>query len=130
MTETLDLAKPENFSISYATTSNTTGTPSLDVLIPTSEAPPIISAIYSCIGRLATGLSNRGHRVKALSSADIPGFKLGELRLSSSVTQWHCVARQLGGSNAMTLFSKQAVAVAGMLFVLNGESYAVRMDCG
>jgi hypothetical protein len=30
----------------------------------------------------------------------------------------------------MTLFSKPAVAVAGMLSVLNGESCAVRMDRG
>jgi len=30
----------------------------------------------------------------------------------------------------MTLFSKQAVAVAGMALVPNGESCAVRMDRG
>ena len=97
MTETHVLPKPKNFSISisYAETSNTTGTRPLDVLILTSEGTPIISGISTCIGRLATGLSNRGHRVEVLSSVDIPGFTVGELRLSSFVAHWPRIARQL-----------------------------------
>jgi hypothetical protein len=34
----------------------------LDILIVTSEAPPIVSGISTCIDKLATGLIDRQHR--------------------------------------------------------------------
>ena len=75
MTETLDLAKPENFSISYAKTSNTTGIRPLDVLILTAEAPPIISAIYSRVP-IASDLPG----VRDGRGTDRPGGSAGQSR--------------------------------------------------
>ena len=67
----------------------------LDVLIVTSEAPPIVSGISTCIDRLATGLRGREHRVKVLSSVQIPRLAVGEWRLSSFVAHWPRMAREL-----------------------------------
>jgi glycosyltransferase involved in cell wall biosynthesis len=67
----------------------------LDVLIVTSEAPPIISGISTCIDRLATGLTGREHHVRVISSVQIPRLALGEWRLSSFVAHWPRMAREL-----------------------------------
>ena len=67
----------------------------LDILIVTSEAPPIVSGISTCIDRLATGLIAREHRVRVLSSAQIRRVAFGEWRLSSLVAHWPQIARQL-----------------------------------
>lgn len=67
----------------------------LDILIITSEAPPIVSGIANCIDRLAGGLSARQHRVKVLSSVDIGRLTLGECRVSPFIVHWPRVAREL-----------------------------------
>jgi glycosyltransferase involved in cell wall biosynthesis len=67
----------------------------LDILIVTSEAPPIVSGISTCIDRLATGLVARQHRVTVLSSAQIRRVAFGEWRLSSFVAHWPWIVRQL-----------------------------------
>ncbi len=67
----------------------------LDILILTSEAPPIVSGISTCIDRLATGLVAREHNVRVLSSVQIRRVTFGEWRLSSLVTRWPEIARQL-----------------------------------
>lgn len=67
----------------------------LDILIVTSEAPPIVSGISTCIGRLATGLAGRGHHVRVLSSVQIPRLTWGEWRLSSFLAYWPRIARTL-----------------------------------
>lgn len=103
MTETLDSSKSEDLVISNAETSSTTGTRPLEILILTSEAPPIVSGISTCIGRLASGLSKHGHHVEVLSSVDIPTFTLGELRLSSFLAYWPRIARRLGQFDVVNL---------------------------
>lgn len=103
MTETLDPPMSEEFAANYTEASNTTNSRPLDVLILTSEAPPIVSGISTCIGRLANGLTDRGHRVKVLSSVEIPRFTLGELRVSSFLAHWPRIARQLGQFDVVNL---------------------------
>jgi len=68
---------------------------SLDILIVTSEAPPIVSGISTCIGRLEKGLRGSGHRVTVISSVQIPRIKLGEWRFSSFAAHWRRLAREL-----------------------------------
>jgi len=94
VTGTLDL-RPEQLSVGYADSSHATKSRPLDVMVITSEAPPIVSGISTCVARLAGGLEERGHRVRVLSSAEIPRFALGELRLSSFVAYWPRIAREL-----------------------------------
>lgn len=94
MTGILDL-RPEKLGAAYAKAADAVKSRPLDVLVITSEAPPIVSGISTCIARLATGLTDRGHRVRVLSSADIPRFALGELRLSSFLAYWPRIAREL-----------------------------------
>jgi glycosyltransferase involved in cell wall biosynthesis len=67
----------------------------LDILIVTSEAPPIVSGISTCIGRLEKGLLDRGHNVTVLSSVQIPRITVGEWRLSSFAAHWRRIAREL-----------------------------------
>jgi len=67
----------------------------LDILIVTSEAPPIVSGISTCIDRLASGLVARQHRVTVLSSAQTRRIALGECRLSSFVAHWPWIVREL-----------------------------------
>jgi glycosyltransferase involved in cell wall biosynthesis len=67
----------------------------LDILIMTSEAPPIVSGISTCIDRLTTGLIAREHRVRVLSSVQIRRVAFGECRLSSLVAHWPRIAGQL-----------------------------------
>ncbi len=67
----------------------------LDILIVTSEAPPIVSGISTCIDRLATGLIAREHRVQVLSCAQIRRVAFGEWRVSSFVAHWPRIVRQL-----------------------------------
>jgi glycosyltransferase involved in cell wall biosynthesis len=76
---------------------------SLDVLIVTSEAPPIVSGISTCIGRLEKGLIDRGHNVTVLSSIQIPRVTLGEWRFSSFATHWRRVARALGNFDVVNV---------------------------
>jgi glycosyltransferase involved in cell wall biosynthesis len=67
----------------------------LDILIVTSEAPPIVSGISTCIDRMATGLTAREHRVQVLSCAQIRRVAFGEWRVSSFVAHWPRIVRQL-----------------------------------
>ena len=67
----------------------------LDILIMTSDAPPIVSEISTCIDRLATGLVARQHRVTVLSSPHIRRVAFGEWRLSSFVAHWPRIVREL-----------------------------------
>jgi glycosyltransferase involved in cell wall biosynthesis len=67
----------------------------LDVLIVTSEAPPIISGISTCVARLAGGLTARQHNVSVISSAQIRRVMFGEWRFSSFVAHWPRIAREL-----------------------------------
>jgi glycosyltransferase involved in cell wall biosynthesis len=67
----------------------------LDVLIVTSEAPPIISGISTCVARLAGGLTAREHNVRVISSAQIRRVMFGEWRFSSFVAHWPRIAREL-----------------------------------
>jgi len=67
----------------------------LDILILTSEAPPVVSGISTCIDKLATGLIGRQHRVKVLSCAQIRRIVFGEWRLTSLVAHWPWIVRQL-----------------------------------
>jgi glycosyltransferase involved in cell wall biosynthesis len=76
---------------------------SLDILIVTSEAPPIVSGISTCIDRLEKGLVGRGHNVTVLSSVQIPRLTLGEWRLSSFATHWRRVARALGNFDVVNV---------------------------
>lgn len=103
MTETIDFQKLNKPSNGHPGTSNIASSRSLDVLILTSEAPPIISGISTCIGRLADGLADRGHRVEVLSSVDIPWFKVGKFRLSSFLAYWPRIAGRLGQFDVVNL---------------------------
>ena len=95
MTETLRRPAPAGLPVVHASVLTAPGHRPLDVMIVTSEAPPIVSGISTCIDRLATGLTGRGHRVRVLSSAQIPRLAVGELRLSSFLTFWPRIAREL-----------------------------------
>jgi rhamnosyl/mannosyltransferase len=75
----------------------------LDILIVTSEAPPIVSGIATCIDRLAAGLIAREHRVRVLSSTQIRRVAVGEWRLSSFVAHWPRIARRLGHFDVVNL---------------------------
>jgi glycosyltransferase involved in cell wall biosynthesis len=67
----------------------------LDILVVTSEAPPVVSGISRSVDRLVTGLRARGHHVDVLSSAEIPRLVLGEWRFSSLAFRWLSVARRI-----------------------------------
>lgn len=103
MTEVLGPPTRENFTASHTATSNLTDSRPLDVLIVSAEAPPIVSGISMCIGRLANGLADRGHRVEVLSSVEIPSLTLGELRLSSLLAHWPRISRRLGQFDVMNV---------------------------
>jgi rhamnosyl/mannosyltransferase len=75
----------------------------LDVLIVTSEAPPIVSGIATCIDRLAAGLADREHRVKVLSSIQIRRIAVGEWRLSAFAAHWPRIARGLRNVDVVNL---------------------------
>ncbi|MFC5993596.1 glycosyltransferase [Pseudonocardia hispaniensis] len=77
--------------------------PRLDVLVITSEAPPIVSGISRCVDRLSTGLRERGHRVDVLSSVQIPRFEAGEFRLSALAAHWPGIARRLDDYDVINL---------------------------
>src|ERR1700678_2431646 len=67
----------------------------LDILIMTAEHPPIVSGISTCIDRLATGLIARQHRVTVHSSPQIRRVAFGDWRLSSFVSHWPRIVREL-----------------------------------
>src|ERR1039457_3066786 len=67
----------------------------LDIMIVTSEAPPIVSGISTCIDRLATGLIARQHSVRVLSCAQIRRVAFGEWRLSFFVAHGPQIVRLL-----------------------------------
>lgn len=76
---------------------------SLDILIITSEAPPIVSGISTCISRLEKGLLAKGHNVTVLSSVQIPRITLGEWRFSSFAAHWRRLARELRDFDVVNL---------------------------
>ncbi|MCD2196718.1 glycosyltransferase [Actinomycetospora endophytica] len=77
--------------------------PRLEVLIVTSEAPPIVSGISRCVDRLTVGLRERGHRVDVLSSVQMPRLMLGEYRFSPLVAYWRQIGRLLDGYDVVNL---------------------------
>jgi rhamnosyl/mannosyltransferase len=79
------------------------GSPRLDVLIVTSEAPPIVSGISRCVDRLTVGLRERGHRVDVLSSVQIPRLMLGEYRFSTLLAHWRRIGAMLEGYDVVNL---------------------------
>ena len=95
MTDTFGSPSQVTLRDGQASASSLPGQRPLDILIVTSEAPPIVSGISTCIQRLANGLTGRGHHVSVLSSVQIPRLAVGELRLSSFVAYWPRIAREL-----------------------------------
>ena len=95
MTDTFGSPSQVTLRDGQASASSRPGQRPLDILIVTSEAPPIVSGISTCIQRLANGLTGRGHHVSVLSSVQIPRLAVGELRLSSFVAYWPRIAREL-----------------------------------
>jgi glycosyltransferase involved in cell wall biosynthesis len=79
------------------------GSPRLEVLIVTSEAPPIVSGISRCVDRLTVGLRERGHRVDVLSSVQIPRLMLGEYRFSTLLAHWRRIGALLEGYDVVNL---------------------------
>ena len=79
------------------------GSPRLEVLIVTSEAPPIVSGISRCVDRLTVGLRDRGHRVDVLSSVQMPRLMLGEYRFSPLVAYWRQIGSLLEGYDVVNL---------------------------
>jgi glycosyltransferase involved in cell wall biosynthesis len=75
----------------------------LNVLVLTSEAPPIVSGISRCVDRLTHGLRARGHRVDVLSSVQIPRVAIGEWRFSSLALWWPALARRLRDYDVINL---------------------------
>ncbi|TQM09843.1 glycosyltransferase [Pseudonocardia kunmingensis] len=76
---------------------------SLNILVLTSEAPPIVSGISRCVDRLTHGLRARGHRVDVLSSVQIPRVALGEWRFSALALWWPALARRLRDYDVINL---------------------------
>jgi rhamnosyl/mannosyltransferase len=75
----------------------------LNVLLITSEAPPIVSGISRCVDRLATGLRDRGHRVDVVSSVQIPRLTLGEWRFSALLAWWPVLSRRMSAYDVVNL---------------------------
>src|SRR4051794_13261422 len=75
----------------------------LNVLVVTSEAPPIVSGISRCVDRLTAGLRDRGHRVDVLSSVQIPRLVLGEYRFSALAGYWPSISRRLADYDVINL---------------------------
>ncbi len=78
-------------------------TSTLDILVVTSEAPPVVSGISRSVDRLVRGLRDRGHRVDVLSSNQIPRLVLGEWRFSSLAAYWPSVARRIARYDVVNL---------------------------
>jgi rhamnosyl/mannosyltransferase len=79
-----------------------TATP-LNVLLVTSEAPPIVSGISRTVDRLTTGLRERGHTVDVLSSVQIPRLVMGEYRFSALAAYWPSISRRLADYDVINL---------------------------
>ncbi len=95
MTETLSRPTIVELPSGHVPTTDVSGCRPLDVLIVTSEAAPIVSGISTFIERLATGLAQRGNRIKVLSSTQIPRVTVGEWRLPSFLAYWPRISRDL-----------------------------------
>lgn len=95
MVEMLSRVMPFNISDTCQPPIINGGYRPLDILIVTSEAPPIVSGISTCVDRLARGLAGRGHNVSVLSSMQIRRVAVGEWRLSSFAAHWQRIAREL-----------------------------------
>jgi glycosyltransferase involved in cell wall biosynthesis len=75
----------------------------LNVLLVTSEAPPIVSGISRTVDRLTTGLRERGHTVDVLSSVQIPRLVMGEYRFSALAAYWPGISRRLADYDVINL---------------------------
>lgn len=75
----------------------------LNILIVTSEAPPIVSGISRTVDRLITGLGVRGHNIDVLSSVHIPRLVLGECRFSALAGYWPSISRRLKDYDVINL---------------------------
>jgi glycosyltransferase involved in cell wall biosynthesis len=75
----------------------------LDVLLVTSEAPPIVSGISRCVDRLTEGLRANGNRVDVLSSVQIPRLCLGEYRFSALLAYWRHISAMLNDYDVVNL---------------------------
>jgi glycosyltransferase involved in cell wall biosynthesis len=95
VTETLTRPTIVELLSGHVPATDVSGCRPLDVLIVTSEAPPIVSGISTCIERLAIGLAQRGHRIRVPSSTQIPRVTVGEWRLSSFLAYWPRISRDL-----------------------------------
>jgi hypothetical protein len=95
VTETLSRPTIVELPSGHVPTTDVSGCRPLDVLIVTSEAAPIVSGISTFIERLATGLAQRGNRIKVLSSTQIPRVTVGEWRLPSFLAYWPRISRDL-----------------------------------
>lgn len=73
------------------------------VLLVVSEMPPVASGVSRCASRLVHGLTQRGHEVDVLSSADIRRWTFGEVRLSSMAAHWPRLARRLGSYDVVNV---------------------------
>ncbi|GAB7191083.1 hypothetical protein NUM3379_17900 [Kineococcus sp. NUM-3379] len=67
----------------------------LEVLVITSEAPPVISGISTTVAELRRGLVERGHRVEVVSRRDFPRWMRREIRLSAFAFFWRPLRRHL-----------------------------------
>jgi hypothetical protein len=95
VTETLSRPTIVELPSGHVPTTDVSGCRPLDVLIVTSEAAPIVSGISTFIERLATGLAQRGNRIRVLSSTQIPRVTVGEWRLPSFLAYWPRISRDL-----------------------------------
>jgi glycosyltransferase involved in cell wall biosynthesis len=123
--QTSDSLTPVNLPAGYLPALSMPGYRPLDVLIVTSEAPPIVSGISTCIDRLATGLTYRGHDVRVLSSAQIPRLAVGEWRVSSFLAHWPRIARELRHFDVVNVHGPvPTMSDAFLLLSSNLPSYA------
>lgn len=73
------------------------------VLLIASELPPSATGVAHTVGRLVSGLRNRGYEVDTLSSADSGYLVFGEFRLSGLVARWPQVARVLDSYDVVNI---------------------------
>ena len=73
------------------------------VLIVVSEAPPIVSGVSRCIERIVQGLEAKGADVDVLSINDMRRWTFGEARVTSFVSHWPTISRDLDQYDVVNL---------------------------
>ncbi|HYI66747.1 MAG TPA: glycosyltransferase [Candidatus Limnocylindrales bacterium] len=94
--------------------------PTVRVLLLASEAPPVVSGIARFVDRVADGLRANGHQVDILSSADIPRWTRGEVRLSSFALKWPSFARRLPEYDAVHVIGPVPTLTDAFLLLVRG----------